>query len=384
LENAYLKTERDRIVDLGQGRLPKNVPVADYGDAALIPSLVNAHTHLELCALKGRISWAQGFKGWVAQLLRQRGALEEKDLKAAAAEGVTELIQTGCVGIGEISSLGLTREICLRSGLSGIWFREMLGDRMADEKPTDSFGNKTPHSMSLSLAVHGPHTCSPELVKTVFSTADIHGYRVSIHLAESEDEHNFITTGRGAWADFLADRGIDVSGWGLPAPSPVIHLDRLGVLSQNTLAVHLLTADNRDIEILKHRKVQVCVCPRSNWNLHGRLPDIPGMFRMGFAPCLGTDSTASVDSLNLFEEMAFVSKKFPQLAPSAVLAMATVNGAAALGLERWWGSLYPGKFFRPVAIQVTAGHPQEVLERLVGGFLPNKRPGEMIVEACDG
>jgi cytosine/adenosine deaminase-related metal-dependent hydrolase len=362
LENGYIKTQGYRIVELGQGVPPSGLPVKDHGEGALIPALINAHTHLELCALKGSVSLDQGFIKWVEDLLRERDALDKRQLTAAASDGITELIHTGCAGIGEISTLGITRDICLKSGLAGAWFREILGDNISTIQPEKQ---KPQHHMNITLAVHGPHTCSPDLIKTVFSSFEDRDRRISIHLSESEEEHTFITTGKGAWADFLNARGIDFSGWGLPDSSPVAYLDRLGILNECTLAVHLLLADNQDLEILKRRKVHICVCPRSNRNLHGHLPDLARMLQIGLTPCLGTDSLASVASLNIFEEMAFVSKKFPQISPAAIFAMATVNGAAALGIDKLWGSLLPGKMFIPVFVPVTARHPQRLMENLV-------------------
>jgi cytosine/adenosine deaminase-related metal-dependent hydrolase len=187
----------------------------------------------------------------------------------------------------------------------------------------------------------------------------------SLHLAESEAEVEFLTTGRGAWAVFLAERGIDVSGWGLPARSPLDHADRLGLLGPGTVLVHLLRADAADFRRVQERGAAVCVCPRSNHRLHGRLPDLDGMFRAGLRPALGTDGRASVDSLNLFDEMAFAAGQFPGIPPARIFDMATRNGAAALGLADRFGTLAPGRRAAFSVSSVSATNQNTLLERIV-------------------
>ncbi|MBU1163820.1 MAG: amidohydrolase family protein, partial [Proteobacteria bacterium] len=187
----------------------------------------------------------------------------------------------------------------------------------------------------------------------------------SIHLAESEDEIEFLQTGKGKWAEFLSERRIDFSGWNLPVESPVKYLEDLGVLDENTMAVHLIHAEEKDFEILLRHNVSVCLCLRSNFNLHNMMPDLAGMFKAGIKPCLGTDSLASADSLSIFDEMAFVSKSFPSIPPAEILAMATVNGARALGFEDMFGSLTPGKRAAFVYAPVDVSSKSELLQALV-------------------
>ena len=191
------------------------------------------------------------------------------------------------------------------------------------------------------------------------------GKPLSIHLGESDDEQVFITTGRGAWADFLTERGIAFDGWPLPARGPVAYTDRLGLLDEGTLAVHLLHAGPKDFDILRRRGVHVCLCPRSNRNLHGRLPDLPGMLEAGLAPCLGTDSLAGTQSLDMFDEMAFCARAYADVAPEIILAMATRNGAAALGLGDHFGSLLPGSTAGFLYLDLTAATDAALLEQIV-------------------
>ena len=133
------------------------------------------------------------------------------------------------------------------------------------------------------------------------------------------------------------------SSWPVPARSEVEYLDKLGLLDAQTIAVHLLNCDSSDFEIIAKRGAKPVLSPRSNINLHGKLPDLPKMLAMGLKPGLGTDSLASSDSLSVFDEMAFVAEKFPGVDPGTVFAMATINGAEAIGMEKIAGTLEPGK-----------------------------------------
>jgi cytosine/adenosine deaminase-related metal-dependent hydrolase len=219
--------------------------------------------------------------------------------------------------------------------------------------------------LSCSLAGHAPHTSSPGLLARLKERATANQLPFSIHVAESSDESRFLETGKGDWADFLTERGIDFSSWPLPAVSPVDYLDRLGILDPLTVAVHLLRVNDRDIDILKGQGVKTVVCPRSNLNLHNRLPDIKRLLDRGLTPGLGTDSLASNDSLSMFDEMAFVGRNYPDIAASDILAMATVYGAGALGLDKHMGTLLPGRAGDFLYLPVQASTSETLLENII-------------------
>ncbi|WDN88975.1 aminodeoxyfutalosine deaminase [Desulfosarcina sp. BuS5] len=338
--NGFLYMENGIIKDVGSGRGPGGVNMIDHGPGAIMPALVNTHTHLELTALKGKVTLDQGLSSWVKSLIKERESAGEA-LRDSAADGIREIIQSGCGVVGEISTLGLTWEAMAASSIYGIWFKEFIGNITNGSQ--DEFDAHKKNHIDQSLAIHAPHTTSTEMIIALKKMTIQMNLPFSIHLAESDDEHFFITTGKGAWADFLTERDIKFSEWDLPAATPVQYLDKLCVLDEHTIAVHLLHTDKKDLEILKKNGVQVCLCPRSNQNLHQRLPDIERMLAAGIKPCLGTDSLASAETLSIFDEMAFVSEYFPLVAPADILEMATSAGAKALALGNLTGSLLPGK-----------------------------------------
>ncbi len=372
LRDGWVRVSDGVIAEVGGGRPPGGIDRVDHGPGALMPALVNAHTHLELSALGG-IPRGDGFRQWVFALIRARETAGTAALRQGAAAAAATLAGSGCSVIGEVSTLGITADLTENAGLSGVWFRERLGNpgpapppAQADLPSPAGDGRK----MIRSLAGHGPHTTAPALLRALKSAARRAGTPFSIHLAESEEEETFLTTGRGPWADLLAERGIDHSGWGLPATSPVDHVRRLGLLDGATLAVHLIRTRKGDLPALAGAGAKVCLCPRSNRNLHDRLPDLTGMLTAGLRPCLGTDSLASADSLDLADEMALLAQAFPGVPPAAILAMATRNGAEALGLGASWGTLSPGKRGRFAYAPVRGGTPGAVMEAIINDIPP--------------
>lgn len=367
IENGCVEVENGWITDVykASDRLNsspgKDMPgknSIDHGPGVLMPPLVNAHLHLELSGLKDTLSFDRGFAAWVLELLEKREAAGETKLIHEAEKAARQLTLHGIGYIGEISTLGITRTIAQSEKLFGVWFQEFLGSA----RPEGKIENYD--SLSFSMAGHGPHTTDPFLLQAVKKKTLAKKLPFSIHLAESNEESEFIAGQKGQWSQFLTSRGIDTSLWPIGSKSPVQYLDDLDVLDSLTLAVHLLNMDDQDMDILARTNTRVCICPRSNFNLHKKLPDVEKMLEKNLAPALGTDSLASCDSLSILDEMAFVRQKFPKIHPVHILSMATINGARALGLEHLSGSLDKGKKSEFIYADVNVCSKSDLLESL--------------------
>ncbi len=343
LENGYVSVSGRRIEAVGSGKPPGDIPVIDLGPGVMTPPLVNAHTHLELSALFNLLPFDRGFPHWTADLIQKRAEFTKSELVDAAKKAAEQMAENGGGAVADISTLGFTYELLQDSTLGGIFFHEHLGNTLPESPKLEAA-----FPLSSSLAAHAPHTTAPDLLRGIKQATTDLGLPMSLHLAESEAEVQFIQSGRGDWADFLTHRGIDFSDWPLPSESPVQYLHQLGILGAGTLAVHLLQCSDEDMKILKKTDTSACFCPRSNLQLHGLLPDISGFLSIGIKPCLGTDSLASCPSLNILDEMAFVSLNYDTIPPADIIAMGTINGAAALGIEAHFGRLAPGFAGPPV------------------------------------
>lgn len=381
IENGCVEVENGRITNVykiapsrnflgkntitqGQsGQDPLRQKTIDHGPGVIMPCLVNAHIHLELSALKNRLCFDRGFAGWVQELLEKREAAGEAVLAREAEKAAKELAAHGTGYIGEISTLGLTKKIVQSQDLFGVWFQEFLGS----VRPNTLIGEnriKKSDSLSFSLAGHAPHTTDPVLLQAVKKQTRAQNLPFSIHLAESEAESEFISGKKGQWGEFLASRGIDTSLWPIGSKSPVQYLDDLGLLDSSTLGVHLLNIDNKDLDILARTQTRICLCPRSNKNLHKKLPDIGKMLGKKLVPALGSDSLASCDSLSIFDEMAFVRRHYPNIDPGQVLSMATLNGARALGIEHLAGTLDKGKKSAFIYVDLNEHNKSALIESL--------------------
>lgn len=376
--NGYVRVENGRILEIGRGNPSGADPVKDHGNGVIFPALINAHTHLELCALKGRVASDKGFGFWVKDLIEKRALLDNNTLLEASETGLREILASGCGAAGEISSLGLTLEPIRKSGLNGVWFREFLGDRISETQHLEN----QPADSRASLAGHAPHTTSPEVLVAIKNQTRRQNKPFSIHVAESDEEISFLTTAKGPWNDFLVSRGIDAASWGLPVESAVRHLHAIGILDDRTILVHVLHADQTDMNTIHESGAHVCLCPRSNALLHHRLADLDRMTKTGINLCLGTDSLASVSSLSMLDEMAFASKNFPMAAPGQILRMATLGGASALGLDSRMGTLVPGKQARMAYLDIQASKASKVVEALVNFNEPGETSRIMPFQPC--
>ena len=361
IPDGYVHIEQGEIREAGRGNFRGQVSMTDHGEGVIFPQTVNAHTHLELSALKGCLDTGRGFDVWVRDLLCKRDQMEIQTLVDMAEAETLKLIGSGCGAVGEISTLGITRDIVRDSGLAGVWFREFLGDQL----PDTAIPVKTGTDLSMSMAGHAPHTTSPDVLTAIKNSTRLQGLPFSLHLAESLDEVHFLETASGPWKDFLVSRGINPASWGLPATSPVRYVNDMGILDHRTILVHLLHADDTDMEIVSRSGAYVCICPRSSQTIHQRLPNLEKMLKAGIRLCLGTDSLASVGSLSIQDEMAFTAQRFPLTSPETILQMATLGGAQALGLEHYMGSLIPGKSARLAFAPIQTTRAADVVESII-------------------
>jgi aminodeoxyfutalosine deaminase len=351
IENGQVGVSGGKIISVGSEKAQANNAgnTIDLGQGVILPALINAHTHLELSALKGRIAPGMNFLPWVERVLALRESLTEEESREAIQNVSADLYQKGIAAIGDWVSFANHYRIQWPAGIIRCLFHEVIGfseEQLALPSALDSDTERRTPNTELnfnSIGAHAPHTTSALLLKSAKAWTAARGLPLSIHTAESSEEEAFLLNGGGLWEQLLRDRGRWPASWTPPGLSPVAYLDRLGILDEKTQCIHLTRASLTDLEIIKRRKARVAVCPRSNVFITGSLPPVLEMVRLGMAPSLGTDSLASNQDLDLWEEMDFLNQSFPSLAPEKILQMATLNGATSLGLGKSLGSITSGK-----------------------------------------
>jgi cytosine/adenosine deaminase-related metal-dependent hydrolase len=372
IRQGILAIAEGRILWAGDAGDPRRreAPVRDLGPGVLLPGLVNAHCHIELSHLAGRLEGAHGFVPWVEALVAARGADTPEAVEAAAAGATRALVASGTVAVGDVSN-GLAHLPMLgRSGLAAaVVFYELLSWDPSKAEAVLQFASARarevaeglPHQVQIRLAAHAPHSVSASLLRALARG----GGPAAIHLAESAAESAFLVDGHGEWGAFLARRGLEHVAFSPPGQSPVAYLDGLGALHPRLVAAHCVQVDEGDLRVLAARGVTVAVCPRSNRRLGVGLPPVPAMLAAGVPLAIGTDSLASASSLDLMEDVALLHREFPSVDPAVLVRMATLGGARGLGLSEL-GTIEPGKH-AALAYAPAQDTPDDPMDFLVSG-----------------
>ena len=355
VRDGVVAVDGDRIVFVGPHEEAPPGDDHDLGDALLLPGLVNAHTHLELTAMRGFLEDLD-FRRWILRLTAaRRDVLDADALLDSARYGIEEGLRAGVTTYADTSDSGVVVRAMREAGVRGIVYQEVFGPDPAQcdasitalrQKVAGLRYLETP-LVRVGVSPHAPYTVSDPLFRATTEFARQHGLRMAIHAAESDEEQRLVADGAGPFADGLRGRGIHV---GIRGRSPIDLLDRLGVLDVQPLLIHCVRADDGDIAAIVRTGCAVAHCPISNAKLgHGTAPLIE-LLAAGVTVGLGSDSVASNNRMDLLEEarVALLAQRaVAQLcdAPQAadLIELATIAGARALGIDAQVGSLEEGK-----------------------------------------
>ena len=342
------------VVIVDQGRIaaversaPTGVPLQHFEHCALLPGLVNAHTHLEFSALPSPLEPRTCFPEWIRAVVSWR---REQPLDINAhVQGVTESQTCGTSVIGEIA----TREWLDQKGFRPpesclfVAFRELLGLRpeaTAAQLEIAEQHLRQPASPGIvrGLSPHAPYSVHPQLLNRLMMLAQEHAVPVAMHLAETRDELELLDSGTGPLVDLLNDFGV----WDpefIPRGSKP--LDYLRPLSQaeRGLVIHGNYLSDEELDFLtRHPQLSVVYCPRTHAAMGHPPHPWQAMQQRGINVCIGTDSRASNPDLSIWEELRLLQGLAPELPASEILKFGTSNGAQALGISASHGRLAPG------------------------------------------
>jgi 5-methylthioadenosine/S-adenosylhomocysteine deaminase len=390
-----IAVERDRILEVGPlETVRKNHPgheLKDFPEAVLLPGLVNVHSHLELTMLRGYLEGLD-FWQWIRTLTRTKyEVLNEEDILTSALLGAIEAVRAGVTTVADPMDLGASLEAVLATGLRGILYQEVFSPKPAEaEQAVKSLKDKMSllesrlagwpegarlqartlnraeavtrrrQRVTLGVSPHALFTVSAPLFQKTIRFAQEHNYPVCIHAAESEAETQLVKDGSGPIMESYRQRGID---WNPPRTSPIAYLHSLGILNRGTLLVHGVRMEPSDYEILRDQAACVAHCPKSNARLRHGFMNLSAMRAHRIPTGLGSDSVASNNAMDLFEEMRFASANpcwmsadTDGLTTGEALRMATLGGAEALGLSKSIGSLEPEKQADVIAVDLSQAH----------------------------
>jgi aminodeoxyfutalosine deaminase len=346
------------------------------GRVAVLPGLVNAHTHLELSYLRGCIPSAPRFLDWVRPMLaarRERRSDDDHAVLRAAEQAVQQSRAAGTALIGDVTNTLATVGVLRDAAMPGRVFHELIGFAGIDAEGQVANARRAidalsgPADIRLSLAPHAPYSVSPALFAAIRRDLDDRSPAVSsVHLAESPEEVELLQKGTGPWRVLLGELGVWNAQWQVPRSSPVEYLLELGFLDSSILVVHGVQLEGADLDRLRTHGVTLVSCPRSNRYVGVGSPPLEAFYAMDVEVAFGTDSLASVEDLNIFAELAEARRVAPKVPARKLLRSATLTGAMALGFGDDFGSIEPGKRASLIAVRIPDG-VSDVEEYLVSG-----------------
>ena len=348
--NGMVHVEHGRVIEVGKWSGLASDAV-DLGDVILMPGFVNAHCHLDYTSLAGCIPDPETFNEWVSGIIRHKKEMNDGAWRESWLKGAKQCLQHGVTTVGNIetrpdllATLWPKTPLRLLSFLELIVVRPESDSSIVVQETAKWLQNNEPPRGAVGLSPHAPYTVKPDALLQCVEASMEHGWRMSVHLAESADESAMFLDGVGPLFRRLANVGRDMSDCG--DHSPVEHASHHGLLNDKLLAVHGNYIDEKDIGLLAENGVSVAHCPRS----HDYFGHVPFRFEelrtAGVNICLGTDSLATVEEVNakldMFSEMRMFRGKYPDVSPEVVTFMATVNGAKALGWASEVGEISTG------------------------------------------
>lgn len=377
VRNGWVAIDGGRIAATGSGAEGGAI---DLGPAVILPALVNAHTHLELSHLAGRVPPGSRFTAWVRALLERRASVEAADtsIVAEARRAIAQAVSCGTGLVGDVTNSLVTAPLLHDSPLSAVVFLEVIGFSVADPEARVAAARQRVADLGFgegrvraSLAPHAPYSVAPALFRAL--RADLDRYpasRTTVHLAESPEEVEFLRHGTGGFRALLEDLGAWTEGWDAPQASPVQYLMDLAFLDPRVLVVHGVQLEGEDLSRLADRGVTLVTCPRSNRHVGAGEPPLEAFYAANLDVAIGTDSLASAPDLNLFSELKEMRRLAPRTPAARLLESATLIGARALGFEKELGTIEPGKRAALIAVRVPDGI-DDVEEWLLGGIEPS-------------
>lgn len=330
----------------------------DFGEAAIMPGMVNCHSHLEITSMRGALDDVEhDFSAWLLKLNGLRAGLSDDGIREAAVNGVMEGARAGVTCFGDIGRMGHAGVHALKTvGLRGIVFQETEfspDNRTADDDflsfaaKFEELKSEETDLVRVGLSPHSPYTVGSRLFELIAQYSILNRVPLTIHAAESSDEHELMTQGTGFFTSVYEKYGVD---WNSPHCTPIEYLERLGVLSAQPLLAHCVTVSDSDIRKISANGAKIAHCPKSNAKFgHGYAP-FEAFLDARIAVGLGSDSVASNNTCDLLEESRFAalsarnrpgSNRF--ISAKEMLETATLGGATALGLDDEIGTLEPGK-----------------------------------------
>lgn len=313
---------------------------------AISPGFVNAHCHLELSHLLGKIPHGTGLPLFLEAVKSLREVDEEvKNDSMIAADQF--MWNSGVDAVGDISNTTDSLAIKKNSPIHYHTFVEVIGliESSSESRFEQSSAVLKEFEMAglpASMAPHSPYTLSDKLRKQVANSL---GQFSTIHNQECKAEDQYFINGSGKLKEVFKKMGLTMDAiavTGIPSLRSVLSDFNP---EQNLILVHNSYTNIEEMEWANTnwKNLFWCSCPSANIYIEYKVPKVANWLEHGATVCLGTDSLASNSVLSMIQEMSLTQMRNPDIATAQVLQMATYNGARALGIENDYGLIAKGR-----------------------------------------
>jgi cytosine/adenosine deaminase-related metal-dependent hydrolase len=342
-------------------------------DAVILPALVNAHLHLELSHMAGRVPGGEGLPAWIQLLMSARAASADVDESAAPQAMIMsaeDLVRAGVAAVGDVSNTLASVAPLAQAGLAGTVYHEVFGftPRRIEASLAAARAARAqvtvPPGLRVALTPHAVYSTQLATVEALLRAGP-----GSIHLAEDPEERALCEVGKGAFARMLGAMSARARDLRPKARSAVAAVAPF--LAPHHLAVHCVDVDDDDVALLARSGATVVLCPRSNRYIVGRLPPLPALLAARVPLAIGTDSLASAPSLAPLAELAVLRRAYPDVPARALLPLAW-NGPAVAAPHV--GALAPGTSPGVLAAPLDGARVADPFEHLVSQLGAEERP----------
>jgi cytosine/adenosine deaminase-related metal-dependent hydrolase len=349
----------------------------DYGDAILLPGLINLHTHLDYSALRCS-DVESGMFDWICGLVERSSKWSPDQWRSSASYGAREAAMAGTTCIVDSSFSGLSVHAIAETGLravvglrddeaSAVWGHWLNRyDTLKNTTEARTHAAMASERIKLTVAPHAPYTVCPTLWLKATIWAKERGLPLLAHLSESSEECGWIKSDNKRINEYLTfvkklfNPALPVSEAGIleeltqirwkgRGASPTKHLKNFGLLDSNLIAAHAIHMDDEDIQLLAESRAGVAHCPRSNAKLRNGRAQIEKLVEADINFALGTDGLASNDDLSLLNEARFAadlhraSRPEFQWSSEQIVRSITLDAAKMLNSSHEIGSIEPEK-----------------------------------------
>ncbi len=370
IEDGAVAIEGDTIVAVGKNaevRAAHTGEVRDLGERALAPGLINGHCHLDYTRLHDEVQWRGSFTEWLLQLVAAKQLHPDKEYLGGIQMGLDMLARSGTTTVVNIESFPRFIEQIPPPRLRVWWCLEMIdfnrpeGAREVAAQVLEFIAAHSNPRGGFGFSPHAPYTATAELYRICAQYSRGRNIPLTTHLAESEEEDDMIRRGTGHMYDYFSRAGRDMSDCKRVSPTQL--LAECGVLGPNCLAAHANYLTPLDVLLMKQTGTHVVHCPKSHRFFGRGAPLLDTWKENRINACLGTDSMASNDTLNMLAEMQTLGHMFSRMSAQELLTLATVNGARALNLRDKLGRIGVGAWADLIAAPMdgSGGDPYEAI-----------------------